>query len=812
MISDLNQEDDWELNAQVSWRDQRFPSGTLTNMGTIRFSPQEPAKTNGFSPLYTVFRANQQAYYIQNALSLLDSEGEWYYDKISEILYYKPLGGEDISIAEIIIPQIETLFNFTDADNIRISGMEFVHTAFDHRKKLTPDDNYHSGDFYMFFRSGLYKSTYEEQNDILWNLLPISGSVSLKDTENIVIEESNFKYLGGIGVALRSGTRKTIISRNDFRRISGNAISINQLHTISPWVDTRHSVMDTISNNYVDSVAEDYIGCSGIGGPYIKNVLIYSNEIYNVPYSGIALGLGWSDSEHLINYQKENYVGYNIIDSAVNTMNDGAGIYLMSYMNNTLVERNVIKNILYSEWMSAVPLYKTAHGIYLDNGAREITVTENVLINIQDPDPIWEQSHVEPYAYDNDIFNNYIEVSSPPENIVNNAGIEPYPTRTLYGDYDGDGITDTLEIFQSFLSWRVLSEGKWQRREWFSGWGAGDIELVGDFNGDGYSDVLLVYYYASEWRWGLLKSTGSSFTGFANSLIGYDYGNEICAADYDSDGSYEVIIEDTQNYCAELNGDSFDIQTCSRDCQTVYCSPSVEICDGLDNDCDGQSDNGLSGCNYSFFVSQTVPTEMTIGESYEVSVTMRNTGSTTWTMADEYKLGSQNPIDNNNWSIGRILLESGESIANGQEKTFTFTVTPPSIPGICDFQWRMLRESIQWFGEYSDNVEVMVSEASLCDSCLPTEECCNDQCVDIDLDINNCGSCGNICNNADQCTIDVCSIGDCIIRNRPTGTSCDDGLTCTENDGCDGLGECIGQEIECGLMETCGMRFCMCKC
>ena len=46
---------------------------------------------------------------------------------------------------------------------------------------------------------------------------------------------------------------------------------------------------------------------------------------------------------------------------------------------------------------------------------------------------------------------------------------------------------------------------------------------------------------------------------------------------------------------------------------------------------------------------QSVPASMILGQSYPVSVTMRNSGTNTWRAAAAYSLGSQNPSDNVFW-------------------------------------------------------------------------------------------------------------------------------------------------------------------
>ena len=110
------------------------------------------------------------------------------------------------------------------------------------------------------------------------------------------------------------------------------------------------------------------------------------------------------------------------------------------------------------------------------------------------------------------------------------------------------------------------------------------------------------------------------------------------------------------------------------------------------------------------FQSQNVPTTMAAGQSYKVSVTMTNTGQTTWTFGNAYKIGTQNPRDNTVWGLSRVRLPFNGSVAPNASHTFEFDVTAPSAPGTYNFQWQMLRETSPgfWFGERTPNVAVFV--------------------------------------------------------------------------------------------------------
>ena len=118
---------------------------------------------------------------------------------------------------------------------------------------------------------------------------------------------------------------------------------------------------------------------------------------------------------------------------------------------------------------------------------------------------------------------------------------------------------------------------------------------------------------------------------------------------------------------------------------------------------------GLAVDNAIFISQSGIPTTMTAGEQRTVSVTMRNTGTSTWTRADQFKLGSQNPQDNFTWGLNRVWLTSGEAIAPTQQKTFTFTITAPMTPGSYNFRWRMVHDLVAWFGAFTPNRVIQVT-------------------------------------------------------------------------------------------------------
>ncbi len=72
-------------------------------------------------------------FYLENSLAYLDSEGEWYLDKDTSTLYYKPREGEIMNKTEIIAPKLETIIDINGTDenkteNITFDGIQFLHS------------------------------------------------------------------------------------------------------------------------------------------------------------------------------------------------------------------------------------------------------------------------------------------------------------------------------------------------------------------------------------------------------------------------------------------------------------------------------------------------------------------------------------------------------------------------------------------------------------------------------------------------------------------------------------------------------------
>ena len=104
------------------------------------------------------------------------------------------------------------------------------------------------------------------------------------------------------------------------------------------------------------------------------------------------------------------------------------------------------------------------------------------------------------------------------------------------------------------------------------------------------------------------------------------------------------------------------------------------------------------------FVSQSVPATLLPGQNVLVTVTMKNVSRTTWTAGQSFKLAAQG--DSMTWGLNRVTLPA--DVAPDTNVSFTFNIVAPSTPGSYNFQWRMIQEGVQRFGDVSPNLAIQV--------------------------------------------------------------------------------------------------------
>ena len=369
-----------------------------------------------------IVKSNDAApFFLANAIEFLDSPGEWFEDVSAGKIYYWPRAGEDMTSAKVFAPMIETLLQIEGAPNKPVSNIQFKGITFAHTTWLRPSAQGHvplqAGMFLLDAKklSPHGTSYHPGLDNLAWIGRP-PGAVSVKNANHISFENCTFEHLASAGLDFQSGTHDDLISGCAFTDIGGNGIQLGKFSDANVETHVPYNPSDEreicsheiIANNIVTDCGNEDWGCVGIGIGYARNIAITHNEVFNLPYTGISVGWGWTK---MTNALRDNFIFSNRVHNVGQRLGDLGGIYNLSAQPGTVVAENYIADITPSPF---VPDPQHWFYIYLDEGSSGITVRDNwcpaekFLKNANGPGNMWT--------------NNGPQVS---ETIKNAAGLEP---------------------------------------------------------------------------------------------------------------------------------------------------------------------------------------------------------------------------------------------------------------------------------------------------------------------------------------------------------------------------------------------------
>jgi Putative Ig domain/Matrixin/Ig-like domain from next to BRCA1 gene len=151
--------------------------------------------------------------------------------------------------------------------------------------------------------------------------------------------------------------------------------------------------------------------------------------------------------------------------------------------------------------------------------------------------------------------------------------------------------------------------------------------------------------------------------------------------------------------------------------------------------------SGTTGGPNAQFLLQNLPATWVAGQTYTVTISMKNTGTVAWTTST-FKLASQSPADNMNWGRNRVVLS--KSILPGVSVAFSFTVTAPTTAGTYNFQWQMIQEGVGFFGDITPNKPFTVGGGGTNNAAFVSQSVATTmttgQSVPVSLTFNNTGT------------------------------------------------------------------------
>lgn len=348
-ISNWETVQDAEVVIMTRWTTSRLPVSKIDDQHQIiSFNKKTDLRIDRGNP-----------YYIENALEILNTPGEWYLQKKTGKLYYLPKIDEDLDTVEIIASVQSQLINFQGnpknnefVQHIHLDNLEFSYTESYYPDKSLSSDPRQGARF-------------------------IEGAIYMKGASYCIFEQCCLSHLGNYAIELAEGCHNNKIQNCEIFDGGAGGIKIRTPTTLN---NLEKTYKNEIYKCHIYNLGHIFHSAVAIWiGQSYNNRVVY-NHIHNLYYTGISVGETWGYGNHLA---QDNIIEYNHVhhigshsESDTPFLNDKGGIYTLGVQPGTVIRFNRIYDI-YS-WSFG------GWGIYLDAGSSQILVEKNIVYHTRD--------------------------------------------------------------------------------------------------------------------------------------------------------------------------------------------------------------------------------------------------------------------------------------------------------------------------------------------------------------------------------------------------------------------------------------------
>ncbi len=479
--------------------------------GNPDFQLQEPYGALAGSMLYGTGLNPGGAFQIQNAYELLNTPGQFYFNRTTQTLYYYSRG-ENMATAKVVAPTTEGLIQIHGASNTnRVANLEFlgITFAYDHWQMYNVAGSYGMAATQSVAGQVAYAGSNAWHGDVYNDTENPQASIDVQNASGIVFQGDSFEHLSsGSALGLTDDVVNSTVLGNDFVDLAGNAITVGNAQNAYPNTSRLYPpslwgvcTNNTLQDNLMRAQNQLYYQFEGIAAAYVNGLQILHNDISYNGYDNISLGWGWNVTTSSTSSGNNN-VSYNRANLSNSVINgDGGSLYFLGQQPNTTISNNYISNGL--------------TGLYEDAGSAFLTITNNVVSNegwLYISDPSDNNLTVENNYYNTNVYiiystqnitftNNYYETTydSTAQGIIAAAGLgsgyqyllgAPVPASlTVSTGVQGASLSwQNTGVATSFNVYRATTPG-----------GEGSTPYQAGVSGSSYSDpniaIGTTYYY-----------------------------------------------------------------------------------------------------------------------------------------------------------------------------------------------------------------------------------------------------------------------------------------------------------------------------
>lgn len=385
-----------ELVINQHWYQSRLRIASyIIDKDSAAITIQEPERNILFGMTGNKMLWPEKPYYLENAWEFLDADNEWYLDKETQTLYYKPATGKKMEQLDVVAPMLETLVQISGTEEKPVHNITFKNIDFGYSTWLMPDT------------TGSILTQGAQVRGMENVLLP--GTVQVQFARNFLLEDCSVFGSGANGIVFSQGVWNSKIMGNHIHEISANALVIDTYKKINPpqGLQCRDN---TVAQNLIENIGLHYTNGMGLIASCVSGLIVEHNEIRYGRYSGMQIGNHYGDNS---SGTQDNLVRFNNIHHVMLMHDDGGAIYTLSNQKGTQIYSNWIHDYTKCQWADNYPV----NGVFLDNNSSYIQVKDNVFTDLPNVDQLKENKGTK--VHDNVFLNN----DTQDEGIKKQAGI-----------------------------------------------------------------------------------------------------------------------------------------------------------------------------------------------------------------------------------------------------------------------------------------------------------------------------------------------------------------------------------------------------
>ena len=320
--------------------------------------------------------------FIQNCFEGLDSEGEWYFDRAANKIYYITKD-KDPNEMEMIMPTLDQLITVDgqaasgETRAQKVHGMTLKNMTFAYTSYLRPHtygqvetqaayivnqdcvnwDYIHKHDYYLKTDGGITASYADSMrvSGCVFTNMSASGFDFEEGCTGGQFVGNNVTNLCGNGVTIGGVSVRDAQPYNEYTYVNGVLTKVGA----DPDRVTQYTL---VLSNKVKGIGLRYTGSIGIFAGYVSDTTIAHNTITDASYSGISIGWGWgywdgkdagvrtdqtgygsSEAYHVFDtpsIQARYVVENNDISMVCQRLADGGTVYALSWQPGSRLNGN----------------------------------------------------------------------------------------------------------------------------------------------------------------------------------------------------------------------------------------------------------------------------------------------------------------------------------------------------------------------------------------------------------------------------------------------------------------------------------------